>query len=270
MYATDFTYNGKSLSEYGLTICNFDGASGIEEVQAGMPLTFKTVSRNKGRIHSLVDLVYDSYLEVTFDICKDSCIPENTDDMKISDELYLRICKWLLQKRFHQLTFIDDNHSITRHYDGSFNASKLMFDDVLYGLRLTFTSNRPFAYGDDVTVTHSFSGGDNWSYTNSLVLCDHVRPYMVIECNEDGDLIISNLTTESVMRLNNCENGEIITIDGENMIIRSSNSEHKVWSDFNYEFVTLNCTNESNVNIINSSISCDVAMTYKPIIRDMP
>lgn len=268
MYATDFEYNGVALSSFDCVICNFNGADSIEEIQAGVPLNFVTVPMRKGNKFSLTDVNYDSCIEVTFDICKDPC-SNDEDDMIISDALYLALSRWLLRKEFLKLEFVNDTHVYKRYYDAVFNISKIMFNDTLYGLRLTCTTNRPYAYSD----TETFE--DDLSDTVVTLRCDNclvdtITPNMVITCNAAGDLTIYNSDTESTFKINNCVSGEVITVDGENRIISSSVSSHKIWNDFNYEFLTIGVTDETSDNHITSNIACSVVITYAPIIRDAP
>jgi hypothetical protein len=51
MYATDFEYDGRYLSDYGFIICNFNAPSDADIVSAGSTLTFNTVALNKGNKH---------------------------------------------------------------------------------------------------------------------------------------------------------------------------------------------------------------------------
>ena len=123
MYATDFKYDNHYLSDYKFVICKFEDSGGLKDIQAGSPLTFKTVSRNKGNHFSLVDNVFDSAIETTFDICKDPC-EFNEEDLFITDEEFLGLSRWLLRKQFHELYFIGnapDIHDYQRYYRGSFN-----------------------------------------------------------------------------------------------------------------------------------------------------
>lgn len=404
MYASDFVYDGTSLSSFGCVICRFDGDAGIEEVQAGAPLNFTTVSRRKGNKFSLVDTSYDSALEATFEICKDSCDYINGDDMIMSDELYLSLSRWLLRNEFLEVFFLNDDHILERHYNGAFNISKLMVDDKLYGLRLTLTTDRPYALGNEIStminvdnnknmleypyanstttingITFTDNGdgtitlngrstgsisyeilqsdieldqgnyvlsiGTEWPFisyssvfgynlssyeseevndkslslsigsnvsldsvylhiasgerVNNVTIYPMLRlsskpsvwvppigvdiycidtsyltgtiiPDLTITCLEAGDLHLSNEFTGSNMVIKNCSANEVITVDGDAMLISSSNSSHKLWNDFNFEFFKIGNSYHIDENIISSSIACNLTIKYKPIIRDAP
>ena len=46
MYATDFEYDGRWLSDYNCIVCNFDGSSGTEIINAGSSIVFNKITRN--------------------------------------------------------------------------------------------------------------------------------------------------------------------------------------------------------------------------------
>ena len=77
MFATDFSFDGVRLSDYGCMVCEIDGSTGLDEIDAGVALNFTTVSTRKGTRFSLVDRKYDDVLSTTFDICKDPCAAES-------------------------------------------------------------------------------------------------------------------------------------------------------------------------------------------------
>lgn len=269
MYATDFIYDGQSLSDLGFIICEFDGSSSVDVYEAGVPIAFKTVARRKGRRYSLVDLKYENALEISFDICRDPCV-SGEDNMEIDDMDYLAICRWLLRNEYHDLMFINEKHSIPRYYRGIFNISKLMVDDLLIGLRLVVTTDKPYAYGDPIIFNKTFAANDTWNFQDNSVLVGNVTPSLTITCVDNGALTLSNDLTDTQMQIKNCSSGEVITVDGENFIISSSIASHDIWDDFNYEFLTIGNTKNNTRNNISSSLACEVILQYSPVIKDTP
>lgn len=269
MYATDFIFDGRSLSDFGFLICDFEGSSSLETFEAGVPISFKTVSRKKGHLHSLVDLRYDNALEISFDICKDPCL-FGDENLEISDPDFLTLSRWLLRKEYHDLQFINEKHSIPRHYRGIINISKLIADDIIMGLRLVVTTDKPYAYGDPVRATHSFEAGGAWEFPDNSTLIDSTPLNLVITCKESGDLTLTNDLTDTQLIIKNCTANEVLTIDGENCIITTTNNNHEIWDDFNYEFLTIGNTKDNCNNNITSSLACDVTLSYNPVIKDSP
>ena len=277
MYYTDFVFDGMRLSECGYTICEFDSAASIKEVSLGSPLNFKTVSTRKGNRFALVDVSYDTALEFTFDICKNLCFGTSgqiveSADAAITDQEFLSITRWLSRNDFRQIYFVDDEPTaVTRYYNGAFSSiSRLEIDDVLYGLRLVFVTDRPYALGDMVTASHTFEANGEWTYEDGSYLVGSIVPSLRIQCGASGTLTLTNYTTNTRMTIKNCSEDEVITINGDYFIMSSSIPTHKVWADFNYEFLKICNAYDQRSNVIKSTMPCTVTITYKPIIRDAP
>ena len=60
MFATDFEYDEKRLSEFDMIICSFDGASGIEPVSSGTDITYKQEKPSGSDAFHLHSCAYDS------------------------------------------------------------------------------------------------------------------------------------------------------------------------------------------------------------------
>lgn len=266
MYAEDFEYAGQLLSDYGFIICDFNSSSGSETVDAGSQITFNTVSMHSGKYWGLASTTYDTCLAATFDICKDPC---SHDDMKISDIEYRSIARWLNRNEFLKFAFIDDeNESEACYCDASFNISEIKISGQLYGLELTMVTNRPFGYGD---ISHEV-----WTITDTSQVIKFIDnsdelgyayPDLIITCSTDGDLRLENVTEKSVMLIQNCSAGEVITVHGKEQIIESSLSEHEVYNDFNFEFFRIGNTFDNRMNEITVSLPCKIELLYIPIIK---
>lgn len=271
MKATDFIFDGTSLSHYGFIICEFDGGSGTNVFEAGVPIQFRTVPRRKGRRYSLVDLRYDNALEISFDICKDPCDNAYTEDMIISDEEFLNLSRWLIRKEYKTLQFVDDTLHIPRFYRGIFNISKLTIGDDLFGLRLVMLTDKPYAYG--ITTTHAFNINDisqTYTLSDGSVLTGIITPNLKVICREAGNLVLKNNLTGTSFEIKNCVNNEIITVDGDALTITSSVANHNLMDDFNFTFFKVGNTIETRSNAITSSMKCKLEITYAPIIQDAP
>ncbi len=272
MYACDFEYDGQYLSDYGFIICNFGGTSDFDTVSAGSKITFNTVSRHRGKIHSLVGTQYDECITSTFQICKN---PEKHSDMHITNNEYRDIMRWLNRNEFlkFQVLYEDDREQDACFYEASFNIDKILINKVLYGLELTMETNKPFGYGQEITVSWDISNSD---IAKTYVLSDmsdeigYTYPTMVITCTKAGDLSIRNETENCTMVIKNVSSGEVITVDGSTGIIESSMESHKIYDDFNFEFFRIGNTISNRNNKISVSIPCNLELTYAPIIKDTP
>lgn len=265
---TDFQYDGLNLSDFGFTICDFNGSSGINTVSAGSKITFKTVSRHKGKKYSLTGTQYDECIQAKFQICKNLC---EYEDLKITDDEFTDLMRWLNRHEFLPFHAIGDEEERTCYYEASFNINKITIGHVLYGLELTMETNKPFGYGEEQTIIFDIADTSN-TYTLVDISDEigYIYPNIVATCKSSGDLEITNHTEGISMVINNCSSGEVITIDGSTQILLSSLDNHYLYDDFNYEFFRIGNTFDNRENIISSTLPCTLEINYKPIIKNSP
>lgn len=272
MYAIDFNYDGASLSDFGFLICDFSPSDGANVCDDVTPIEFSKVSYQSGKQWGLVNVSYSSCITTTFDICKNPDITE-PDQMQITDDEYRDIVRWLNRREFKRLFFIyDDNYNRDfRYYNASFKVSKIKIAEVLYGIRLTMETDKPFAYGEVQTF--------NWTISNSITrykvmdLSDEIGesyPIVKISCTQAGDLSIYNDRDSKTVTINNCSAGEVISINGSLQTISTSLNSHKIQNDFNYEFPKIINTFNNRDNYFRFSLPCTVEMSYIPIVKDVP
>ena len=275
MYAIDFEYDGRCLSDYGFMVCDFDYSSGIDVVDAGSQITFDKVPRNRGKSYSLVNSTYDSCITTTFDICKNPDI-YNKDDMVITNDEYRDLMRWLNRRTFLEFRMISDNCDFDKEretcfYNASFNIEKLIVAGDLVGLRLTMESDKPFGYGQAITTKWVFSNTNTPKIISDLSdEVGYMYPDVTITVNRNGNLIIYNELMNCTTVINNCSVGEVITMKGQEQIIATTYSSHDIMDDFNFEFFKLGNTLDERNNKITVSIPCTMVITYAPIIKDTP
>lgn len=275
MYATDFEYDHHYLSDFGFVICSFDDA-GLGNVTAGSQITFNTVSRHYGKKYSLTSTQYDSCIETTFDICKDPCLYTSQDDLRITNDECREIMRWLNRREFLKFSFTDDDnlgmgYEEQVYYYGSFNIEKIILDTELVGLRLTLTTDKPFGYGEERTANLSFT---TTSLSEKLIDASdeigYTYPSITITLKASGKLTISNDVEGSPMVIDNCSEGEVITVDGSTHIITTSLVSHKLYDDFNFEFLRIGNTYDNRTNVITVSLPCEMELRYTPVIKNSP
>ena len=272
MLATDFEYDGVKLSDFGFTLCEFDSSSGMEEVSVGSVITFNTVSRHSGKIYGLPSTRYDETIEVTFSACKSPC---DYSAIEVTSEELHDITRWLNRREFLKMQFLYDDDDMTGrqnvYYNASFNIAKVSLNGVIYGFTATMITNSPFGYGDEITETISVT-----STSSSFTIEDQsgeigvIYPTIKIVCNESGDLELTNSTEECQLVINNCVAGETITIDGDTLIISTSESGHALYDDFNFDFFRISNTYSNRNNVITCSLRSTITITYTPIYKDSP
>lgn len=267
LYALDFEYDGQFLSDYGFIVCDFDFQSGAVTANSGSTIVFNLASYKNGQGNWLQSTQYDECVQGIFDICKN---PDIYDDLGITNDEYRDIMRWLNRKEFLKFRVIDtDNEFDTCYYNASFNIEKIKIREILYGLRLTMSTDKPFGYGEEEHISLEVKK------TNETYEIDDVSdeigftyPKIFIECQSRGNLSITNNTIQQVMTIKNCSIGEKIMIDSDTQIITSSLSSHEIYNDFNFEFLKLQNTINQRSNNITISSPCNIDIYYTPIIKD--
>lgn len=270
MYATDFEYDDRLLSDYGFIICSFDGTSGANTIDIGQKLTFNKASTNKGKYHSLTGVQYDDCLELSFEIAKNPDIYEN---MTISAEEYRDITRWLNRPTFNKFRLYSfENEMEPCYFEASFNVSKITVGEVLCGLSLDMITNRPFGFGRERVERFDFSDATKeCKLTDCSDEIGYIYPTSLkIVCEKDGDIIISNALTDSRTAIKNCVSGEEVIIDGRSLSISTSVPTHDIYNDFNYDYFKIGNTFKTRVNKITASSPCQIEIKYSPIIKNIP
>ena len=275
MYASDFEYDGKLLSDYGFIICEFNGSGGLETKETGYNISFNKVPRHGGRINGLAGTKYDQCVSCTFCICKN---PGLYEDAMITNDEYRNIVRWLNRHEFHKFRMLHndgDANTAPCYFNASFNIEKIYVADELVGLQLTAETDAPFGHGDPFDKTYTLTSGDVQDGKKIRVMdtsdeSGYLRPDLTITCGAAGTLTLSNPLCDSTMTIKNCSVGEVIHIYGSTQIVTSSLASHKIYNDFNFEFLKIGNTFGSRVNQISSSMACTVRIQLYPVIKDIP
>ena len=288
--AFDFEYDKQFLRDFGFIIGKFGSPSDIEIVSAGSGITFNTIPTHNGKRHTLTSTQYDECIQINFQICKN---PDLYNDLKISEEEYTRLIRWLNRKEFLKFRLINDE-SIYKpaFYYGSFNVKKILFNDELYGLELTLMTDSPFGYGNTRVLKLEFTENEvsNKVIKSIIDTSDEIGytyPKMTIRipAGVSGNLDIQNHSicvvdnNPRTTSIENCLSEEVIEIDNENQIITSNYSSpviddngiyHDICDDFNYKFFALTNKLNDRVNKISVSLPCEIEIRYNPIIKNSP
>lgn len=262
MKAYNFSYDNRTLSDFGMIICKF-GSNGVETVSNGSTIVLSTISTMNGSKHELVSSKYEDCLTATFQICKNPCDSNKKTEITI-DELR-EIMKWLNRKSFHKMQFIDDEY-INIYFEATFNVKKIEFNGRIYGLELEMITNRPYAIHEPITL--QIKNIDNNGVKKIYSKSDdegYIYPEMEILIDEAGDLEIYNSLENRTMRITNCTFGEVIKINYP--MIESSNTEHKINNDFNWNFFRIANTFRDKENVLTISIPCTIKMKYSPVVK---
>lgn len=267
MHMVDFEYNGESLSDYGCMICNFD--NGQDTIDVANKITINSVKMPNSEKYMGVGSSYEDPLTVQFSICSSYTCDENNipTDTDLTDERINEIMRWLNRRGYYKFTpvYDDDSFEDTFYY-GTFNVEMVKMGDRVVGFNLTLNTNAPYGYFETSEKKHSFDNDEFLVFDISdeigILYAD-----VTIKCLEAGDLIIKNsLDPHNNVAIKNCSVDEIITLNGEQKIITTSKTSHKtLYNDFNYHYIRIKNTYESNKNIFTSNLKCEITINYFPI-----
>lgn len=261
MKAFNFEYANKSLSDFGLIICNF-GDKGLDTVSDGAKISFNTIPVQNGLKHELTSVKYEDCLETTIQICKHSC---TAGVQEITSAEHRQLTRWLNRKKFLKFKILDEDH-IDLYYEAIINVSKIELDGKLVGLELEVVTNRPFALKEPriISIKNTVQDG-NHSINDTSHEEGYIYPYTEIAINESGNLNIYNAIEDRNTYIANCIAGEVITMDYP--IIQSSISSHNIQNDFNWNFFRVANTYENSRNDLTISLPCTIKIKYSPIVK---
>jgi len=286
VFAIDFLYDGRYLSDYGFIVCDFNESKGVVTTSSGSKISFEKVSRNGGKRFALTNAKYTECITCTFDICKNPDIFDS-DEREITSDEYRDLMRWLNRKDFHMFQPFPDNAAdkYYAHYNASFNVETIKIAEKTYGLRLTMETDSPFGYGEQVVEKYTLTKYADKIVFNKSDETGFIYPDMVIKCtdeefNSDGKLeitarLLNQLNYHCKMIIKNCKKDETITIHGQQQIIETceriglETNDHDICNDFNYDFFKLSRSFADNLNYIYSNKNCEITISYYPIIKNI-
>lgn len=270
MYAKDFEYDKKRLSEYGMIVCSFNGSSGAEPVSSGADIIYTQEKSIGSDIFHLHSAAYDSVYSSTFQICKDSCKLKNYQDMYLSPLEVSNLQRWLCRKSYQRFKIEQDNYRDI-YWNAVFTSKQINVNGRIAGLELTMYTDAPYAYHDEIVHEFIFHNGDisgngeakKKYFHNISDVEGYLYPNLEIKIIQDGTLNLS--LNDRVTKIANCKAQEVITIKGREQIISTSCKTHNAAKDFNFVFPRMERTYAQNSNCVSADLPCSITLTYSPV-----
>lgn len=253
--AYNFTFCGKSLSDFGYIIASIDTSSSVENITCGNieiltehpPLSIKDISHGFN---------YGEGLVIKFQIIKMD--EYNCSPTPISNYECENIMRSLVRPTYNYITFDTDN-DLFFHVKIKVDAIKI--GSILHGFELTLTNDSAYGYSKEYITRIGNHGTGYLEDASSLV--GYTYPKLKISIVDNGTYSLTNdLEPDRSLRISNCTAGEVITIDCENKTIKSTKPNHDLSRDFNFTFFRFLNTYENNLNQITST-NGSVDMTYR-------
>lgn len=215
----DFTYNNQKLSDFGFISVEFDDIGeatfGLNrELLKGETTKYRTIVNHLGAEYRDV-LSFEVHI-----VKKESEFSNNADEMEITRDEMRKIARWLTGTDYPTwLTFTNtDGREDDLRYCGVFTDIDGFKTNRLYGLKLTFTNNSPFAYTGNIVSTHSVNGNVSATITNDSDLITKFN-YPIIR-------MVTTRTGQQEVYICNLSDTEIL--DEGNLTLGSTNFETMV------------------------------------------
>lgn len=258
LHAEDAIFNGKSLSDFGFMLCEFDGNGALNKSSVGSTIDLKTVKiKNNWKVTSSE---YKEAVTFSFVICKKDFSQISSFEQATINRFFIRKdgYKYLqfIMKEFEQIFF---NVICT-------DISSVSVGNIDYGIELTFVSNAPYGYGKEEKTVIDV-GGSSMVQKVFVDMSDEVGetyPDLKIEVYQSSTINIRNNLTSCNFELKNCVGGEIITVNSTTGEITST-MRGNIVKDFNYNWFSFGNTYSTRSNPLMLTGRAKVTMLYRQI-----
>lgn len=265
---TDFEFDGERGSDYGLIVGSFDGGNGTETLSSGADIALHQAKPSRSDKFNLYGADYQSPFTYSFQAIKNPCASKG-GIATLSPQELSSIQKWLCRKNGYKKFKINEDSYEALYWMASFSTRQVMLNGKTVGLELTLTADSPYAYAEPVSLTFDCKKNEPFTIYDSSDEEGYLHPDMEITCLEESQspypFTLSNSQDNKIMQIDGCSRGEIITIDGKNLIIETSKPSHTLARDFNYFFPRIANTYQNSENTFTPNIDCSITFTYSPI-----
>lgn len=254
MDATNFIFDGKSLSDFGFIICEFNG-----EANTSTPsnITFTTLKVPDSDRRRFLSSNYEDVIMFQFSIAKYESKKRNLPVNSYEDRA---IRKWLCREDgFHEL-IIEQDGFYNIYYNAQINIIPQMVSGRIRGYRLTVTTDNVYGYTELLETEFDISNTSPYTFLALSDIADYFYPIWEITPKQNGDLHLKILEdsnqTDTILKSVNA-NSKII-IDSENGII-----DGILPDNFNWMLPRIVQGYDDTVNTITSTLSCHIKLKYK-------
>lgn len=254
----DFIFDGRCSSDFGLKICVVGNNNDTETIMISNT-DFDTFQPSNLDRNYFTGSKHSSVLTKTIQVCK----VENCQISPFTNYDIETIGRWLCRDDgYHKFAFINDTNQ-TVEYNAKIDMNIIEIHDKVYILELIITTDSQFGY---TTQRNHFILKKN----ETIYVIDRssktgeIPVELQLICKSDGDYLISqsfNGITKDIY-IDNCQNGEIITIT-DMCVITTSLPSHDISDDFNYVFPKVYNTITNQKNEFSVNLPCELTITYK-------
>ncbi|MCI8770326.1 MAG: hypothetical protein HFH73_04115 [Lachnospiraceae bacterium] len=288
MYADVFEFNGIKSSDLGYYIVAFDGFSNDGVGMAGNDISFATSKTANSYQWNFHGSKYENQLTTSFQIGKFNCGIRKDKNYELSQQDCAFLLRWLVRT---------DGYKFLRFFQGGYEGYEntffrvqnklqwIRFGGAIVGAQIDVTCDAPFGYSDVQTFEVSCDNGGSFTIYNDsdktgVLYFDETNILMTsdarnLQINNNLDGIYSP-TIRYTTQINNCKNGEHITI-ANHMIATNKNTVHtreNINNDFNFKYprlINMSDLIETRKNIYTvTGGSCRLSFNYRTIRSVLP
>lgn len=233
---SNFIFNNRSNEEFEVSCVYFDSI--LEEASGGIQTELTTESNYDGSLFYIVNNKYSEAISFELTLAKNV---KNQNRRTFEQDEIRTIVSWLCNPTSYEELVLEDNHFIELTLSAKFTNPKYVLNgnDVI-GITFTCTLERPYALSE--LKHYKFDSSVKTFSVNNESDEDQKTFYpqeVIITATSDGDITIRNTKENSNVftNINNCKAGEVITIDCERRIIKSTNKSTSILSRFNKHWI---------------------------------
>ena len=266
MYAKDFEFDRRCLSDFGFTCITWNGDPNASSNVANIEFTTKRpFNRSKWNYHASN---WSEPLTATFEIAMLDC--EHDSLRHLTPYELSHIMRWINRRDGYKKFRLIGQHGYQNiYFNVQINARPLRHRGMVYALELSLVCDRPFGikhYEEDFTISSA-----NGKFTIEDVSDDvGTTPItMFIVPSRSGELTISNSMGGHVTSIKDCTSGVSILLNGEDLIAieDTTNATTPFARRFNYRFPTLKNTYEETTNVFTVSLPCTIHVEWDSPVK---
>lgn len=227
MYATDFVFNGRRLSNYGLLVCEIGGNSSSTTTGG---ITVKNISVPGKDSFEIYATTYDGSIVWEFDMIKYDCNSFDTPYISPNEDAAIR--RWLIRKDGYHWIHFDQDEFEDIFYKVYINLSPVYHKGSLIGYHAVVTSNCEYGFSRQHSYSFSLNGSNSFEIVNISDEHGYIYPTFTITPLSSGNLIFHNTCEEDRNRytqLYGIENNQTVHIDSENEIVEGIDYDKWNW-----------------------------------------
>lgn len=266
MNCSNFIFDGESLSDYGMIVCDWNTGAGTP--WSGGDVTFTTGKTPDSDRQTFYTASYENLLSCTLSICKNPGGYTDRKEAVITREEYSALSRWLKRSDgYHLLQFDQDGYGDI-YFHAKIDMQPYMVCGSIVGFDLAVTTDSPYGYSRLYKNTFELAAGESFSFENYSDKPGIIYPKVIIIPKADGTLKLnSGINTDiHTTEIKNCKANHKIVLDNDNDYFEGITDPN----GFNFEFPVIansytggnnGCTNIFSLS--QGSISCTVTTEYR-------